>query len=312
MIMLLYYLQRATVDLWINRYAAEGDLTDHRSRNHGVRRVTDEQRTQMRHHYEQHGFTPTKYFADQFNVCVETIRKNLHSMGLHHRHYAKKIALTQRHKDDRYAFAQEYLDFDWTNVIFSDEKTFQSSQTGRLHLWRYNNTRYTEDHVVPNNASGRISVNLWGWISLAGVGELADMPPKSKATDYLDILEQVMLPTVRNFYPQDEVPRFSFVQDNCPIHKAGIVKNWFQQHRDEVTVIPWPAKSPDLNPIENVWGLMCQMWQNENERTRAALTEHCHQVWESMRTSDICTALIGSMRNRLLSVMQSEGAFTSY
>ncbi|KAI8430394.1 hypothetical protein MSG28_000682 [Choristoneura fumiferana] len=51
----------------------------------------------------------------------------------------------------------QHLDFDWSNTVFCDEKTFKSSQHGRLQLWRRDGTRHTQDHVIPNKKSGRIA-----------------------------------------------------------------------------------------------------------------------------------------------------------
>ena len=43
-----------------------------------------------------------------------------------------------------------------------------------------------------------------------------------------------------------------FQQDNAPCHTALIVREWFEEHDEVSTVLPWHPNSPDLNPIEHL------------------------------------------------------------
>ncbi len=60
-----------------------------------------------------------------------------------------------------------------------------------------------------------------------------------------------MLPSADKLYGDAD---FIFQQDLAPAHTAKGTKSWFNDHG--VTVLDWPANSPDLNPIENLSGIV--------------------------------------------------------
>ena len=81
----------------------------------------------------------------QLQVSADTIRRRLHGAGIHHRIPAKKETLTNAHREGWLAFARQHVDKEldfWSRVVFTDEKTFRSSDHGRKHVWRMDNTRY--------------------------------------------------------------------------------------------------------------------------------------------------------------------------
>ena len=82
--------------------------------------------------------------ALQLDVSVDTIRRRLHEAHIHCRVPAKKEWLTEQHRQVRLQFALEHGEKDadfWSRVVFTDEKTFRSSDHGVLRVWRRNNTR---------------------------------------------------------------------------------------------------------------------------------------------------------------------------
>ena len=72
------------------------------------------------------------------------------------------------------------------------------------------------------------------------------------------------------------------VMDNCPIHNSKLVTDWLNNH-PEIIRIEWPAISPDLNPIENLWAKMVSHWDASNAKNKTSLIEHAKSVWELCR-----------------------------
>ncbi|KAI5155154.1 hypothetical protein ENBRE01_3494, partial [Enteropsectra breve] len=75
----------------------------------------------------------------------------------------------------------------------------------------------------------------------------------------------------------------------------------------------WPAYSPDLNPIENLWGILVhrvyangRQFDNEDQLKETAIKE-----WECI-SKDTLESLILSMRERIFDVLIEKGASTKY
>lgn len=266
---------------------------------------------QMQQMVEATPFISAPQIRDNLNLdcCVNTIRRHLHRNDIHCRKPARKIDLTEEHARARLHFARDNLQRDWTNVIFSDEKVFCTAQDSRKHLWRIDGTRYDPRHILRNRRSGRISMAFWGWMSAAGSGELVPINTRMDAEEYIRILEDVMLPSVRILYPAPA--RITFVHDNSAVHTSVRVRDWFHNH-PEVELLPWPSKSPDLNPIENLWATMGNIWENNNIRNRENLHAHVIQTWEALRGRQICENLVASMHRRLNDTINHNGLWTRY
>ncbi len=55
-----------------------------------------------------------------------------------------------------------------------------------------------------------------------------------------------------------------FQQDLAPAHTAKSIKSWLNDHG--VGVLDWPAKLPDLNPIDNLWGVVKREMRNKRPK----------------------------------------------
>lgn len=105
----------------------------------------------------------------------------------------------------RLNFAVSNLYRDWSNVIFSDEKTFQTDRHQKMHVYRPKNTRFDQRFVQPNQRSGRLTAGIWGWISSDGPGEMCFINRRLNSHGYIEILDEVLLPSMNICYPGEQM-----------------------------------------------------------------------------------------------------------
>ncbi len=115
-----------------------------------------------------------------------------------------------------------------------------------------------------------------------------------------------MLPSADKLYGDAD---FIFQQDLTPAHTAKGTKSWFNDHG--VTVLDWPANSPDLNPIENLWGIVKRKMRDTRPNNGDDLKATVKETWASIPPQQ-CHKLITSMPRQIEVVIKAKGAPTKY
>uniref|UniRef100_A0A9J8DCQ8 Tc1-like transposase DDE domain-containing protein n=1 Tax=Cyprinus carpio carpio TaxID=630221 RepID=A0A9J8DCQ8_CYPCA len=121
-----------------------------------------------------------------------------------------------------------------------------------------------------------------------------------------EILEHFMLPSAEKLYGDED---FVFQHDLAPSHSAKTTGKWFTDHG--ITVLNWPANSPDLNPIENLWDILKRKLRDARPNTLDELKAAIEASWASI-TPQQCHRLIASMPRRIEAVISAKGFPTKY
>ncbi|CAK9827632.1 Transposable element Tcb1 transposase [Anthophora retusa] len=247
------------------------------------------------------------------NVSAETVRRTLRDVGMHGRMKIKIPLLTKRHKKIRLEFARKYENFteaDWSKVIWSDEtKIDYFGSDGREWTWKSPGQQLQSHHVHRTIKFGGGHIMIWSCMTSEGVGCVDKIEGTMTAKSYIKILENSLLISLEKW--GKTIPDVIFQHDNDPKHKANCTKQWLVTQGFQV--LDWPPQSPDLNPIEHLWGLLKRSVANFEPGSRSSLQLWADVVlaWQNIQREQ-CRNLVDSMPRRIKAVIKAKGGYTKY
>jgi hypothetical protein len=178
-------------------------------------------------------------------------------------------------------------------------------------VWRRPGERYSKDCLRPTFKSGRKSVMVWGCFAGDRLGPLVICEDgRMNATKYIQVLDSHLKPFLKEL-EMEWGEGIIFQEDRCAIHTAKKSVSWKEENG--IVALDWPAQSPDLNPIENLWKILKDRIQSREKfpRDTKELKVALQEEWSKIDSS-LLFNLVESMERRVKEVLKQKGLPSKY
>lgn len=149
-----------------------------------------------------------------------------------------------------------------------------------------------------SNSVSRNGILTWAGISYNGKSKISFINTNLDSHKYQTTLETSFLP----FFSITE----KFQHDNAPAHVSTSTKKWLAEKN--IACLPWPSLSPDLNVMENVWGILSRRVYSRGKQfgNKNQLISSIQREWNKLPQEDI-KGLFDGMPNRIFKCISKNG-----
>ncbi|GFU85062.1 transposable element Tcb2 transposase [Trichonephila clavipes] len=187
---------------------------------------------------------------------------------------------------------------EWNQVAFSDESRFNlSSDDNCARVWRPRGERFNPAFALQRHTAPTAGVMVWIAIAYNTRSLIVLIRGTMAAQRYAhDILQPHVLPLMQ------PLSGANFQQDNAQPHTARVSQDCLHT----VTTLLWPARSPDLSPIQHTWDHLG--WLVGHPASLTELEARLQQIWKKM-SQDIKQNSYASMPDRIASCIRARGGW---
>ena len=237
------------------------------------------------------------------DVSLSTIKRARKAKGwvCTRPHYCQIVRDLNKRK--RYLWCRYLKDTNerYENVVFTDECTVQLERHSRVCFRKKHQCR-----LLKPRAKHPVKIHVWGGISSRGATNIVMFSGIMDAPRYQQILEVGLVPFLNECFPDGHRVQ----QDNDPKHCSNHIDKFFAENG----IVWWrtPPESPDLNPIECVWGSMKQFLRTTYKPHNLESLKAGIQLFWNTLTPDICKRYINHLHKVVPKVIEVQGNPSGY
>jgi transposase len=236
-------------------------------------------------------------------VGRETVRKTIKAQGLIPHRRKRRPKLTEAQKAKRVVFAKKYLRHDWSDTAFWDEKQFELTHPPNPKddvVWDERGAEIFKEEVAHP-----ISYNVGLAITVQGATRLAPYTGTINSQKFIDMVDGPIEDLDELFDGEDYV----WLMDNASCHRSKLTQGEMVQKVPNLfPKSEWPANSPDISAIENVFGYVQDLVDQKHPNDLKSLQRIVKAEFKKL-TPEKCQKFISELPSRLKRIIASNGEY---
>lgn len=318
------WLGKDAIQRWAQRGRAGWECADDEEREGRPRKLDkrDQRKLRLLLQNQRHA-TPAKVAA-KLECAPMTVHREAKRLGLVPVKVTHRCRQSEAQRLYRIEWGEERkalgLDY-WRKWVFSDEKWFYlvCKRSGE-YVWVSKDDLQNEIRYVPKDKHPT-KVMVWAGISYEGRTSLHVFPSDAKvdSVEYQYCMSEALIPAITDtdyLFPGGVPAQWIYMQDGAGPHRSKSTLLWLEKHLPEGCSLnddnKWPAGSPDLNPIENLWNFFQNRVAEKDPKTIAEFKEILVDCWWKDISQEYIQRLYHSMPRRIAEMLGVDGKMTKY